>query len=111
MKRAEMLKEAAEKSIGSKEGLRSARKELEILIKEYEMKEEYYAEIMEEIEASAEVRKEGNGYILYPRKNNDRVLLDNFISDKNGGEGAVREFVEYILKKDGKWEQFLEKVK
>lgn len=39
---------------------------------------------MEEIEASAEVRKEGNGYILYPRTNNDRVLLDNFISDKNG---------------------------
>ena len=35
----------------------------------------------------------------------------DFISDKNGGEGAVREFVEYILKKDGKWEQFLEKVK
>ena len=50
MKRAEMLKTAAEKSIGSKEGLRSARKELEILIKEYEMKEEHYAEIMEEIE-------------------------------------------------------------
>ena len=50
MKRAEMLKEAAEKSIGSKEGLRSARKELEILIKEYELKEMYYTEIMDEIE-------------------------------------------------------------
>jgi len=50
MKRAEMLKEAAEKSIGSKEGLRSARKELEILIKEYEIKEIHYAEIMAEIE-------------------------------------------------------------
>ena len=37
--------------------------------------------------------------------------IADFISDKNGGEGAVREFVEYILKKDGKWEQFLEKVK
>ena len=47
MKRAELLKEAAEKSIGSKEGLRSARKELEILIKEYELKETHYAEIME----------------------------------------------------------------
>ena len=50
MKRAEMLKEAAEKSIGSKEGLRSARKELEILIKEYELKETHYTEIMDEIE-------------------------------------------------------------
>lgn len=50
MKRAEMLKEVAEKSIGSKEGLRSARKELEILIKEYELKEAHYTEIMAEIE-------------------------------------------------------------
>jgi len=50
MKRAEMLKKAAENSIGSKEGLRSARKELEILIKEYELKETHYEEIMNEIE-------------------------------------------------------------
>ena len=34
--------------------------------------------------------------------------LQIFISEKNGGSGAVREFVEHILKKDGKWQTFLE---
>ena len=37
--------------------------------------------------------------------------IADFVSNKKGGEGAVREFVEYILKKDGKWKQFLENVK
>ena len=63
MKRAEMLKEVAEKSIGSKEGLRSARKELEILIKEYELKEAHYTEIMAEIEI-----------IIKEVKNTDKLL-------------------------------------
>ena len=63
MKRAEMLKEAAEKSIGSKEGLRSARKEVEILIKEYELKELHYEEIMTEIEI-----------MIKEIKNTDKVL-------------------------------------
>ena len=46
-------------------------------------------------------------------KNAVKEVLDiaEFISKKNGGEGAVREFVEYILKKDNKWEQFLDNVK
>lgn len=35
----------------------------------------------------------------------------DFISEKNGGEGAVRQFIEYILKKENKWEQFLKNVK
>lgn len=34
----------------------------------------------------------------------------DFISTKNGGHGAVREFIEYILKKDGKWEDFLRNI-
>lgn len=35
----------------------------------------------------------------------------DFVSNKNGGDGAVREFIEFILKKEGRWEQFLENVK
>lgn len=35
----------------------------------------------------------------------------DFTSTKNGGEGAVREFIEFILKKDNKWTTFLENVK
>ena len=35
----------------------------------------------------------------------------DFVSKKNGGAGAVREFIEHILKKDGKWEIFLKNIK
>ena len=47
-----------------------------------------------------------------PKDAADEVIqIADFVSEKNGGSGAVREFVEYILKKDGKWETFLKKVK
>lgn len=42
---------------------------------------------------------------------NEIKEIVNFVSTKNGGDGAVREFVEYILKKDNKWENFLNNVK
>ena len=42
---------------------------------------------------------------------NEVIQIADFISEKNGGSGAVREFVEYILKKDRKWETFLKNVK
>ena len=42
---------------------------------------------------------------------NEVIQIADFVSEKNGGSGAVREFVEYILKKDGKWEIFLKNVK
>ena len=35
----------------------------------------------------------------------------DFVSSKNGGDGAVREFTEFILKKDGNWEKFLKNLK
>ena len=47
-----------------------------------------------------------------PKDAADEVIqIVDFVSGKNGGSGAVREFVEYILKKDGKWEIFLKNVK
>ena len=47
-----------------------------------------------------------------PRDAADEVIqIVDFVSGKNGGSGAVREFVEYILKKEGKWETFLKNVK
>ena len=47
-----------------------------------------------------------------PKDAADEVIqIVDFVSEKNGGSGAVREFVEYILKKDGKWEIFLKNVK
>ena len=47
-----------------------------------------------------------------PKDATDEVIqIADFVSEKNGGSGAVREFVEYILKKDGKWEIFFKKCK
>ena len=47
-----------------------------------------------------------------PKDAADEVIqIVDFVSGKNGGSGAVREFIEHILKKDGKWETFLKNVK
>lgn len=33
----------------------------------------------------------------------------NFVTERCGGEGAVREIIEYILKNNGKWQQLMER--
>ena len=42
---------------------------------------------------------------------NEVIQVADFVSKKNGGSGAVREFIEHILKKDRKWEIFLKNIK
>ena len=42
---------------------------------------------------------------------NEVKKIANFISTKNGGEGAVREFIETILKKDNLFQKFLANIK
>ncbi len=42
---------------------------------------------------------------------NETKIIADFISTKNGGEGAVREFIEAILKKDNLFQKFLTNVK
>ena len=45
-----------------------------------------------------------------PKDSVQEVLeITNFISSKNGGDGAVREFLEHIMKKNGMWKKILEK--
>ena len=34
--------------------------------------------------------------------------IADFVSSKNGGEGAVREFLEYILKKENSWSKIVQ---
>ena len=47
-----------------------------------------------------------------PKDAVDEVIqVADFVSKKNGGSGEVREFIEHILKKDGKWEIFLKNIK
>lgn len=42
---------------------------------------------------------------------NEVKIIADFISSKNGGEGAVREFIEAVLKKDNLFQKFLTNVK
>ena len=45
-----------------------------------------------------------------PKDSVQEVLeISNFISTKNGGDGTVREFLEYIMKNNGMWRKILEK--
>ena len=47
-----------------------------------------------------------------PKDAAEEVLkIADFVSTKNGGEGAVRDFVEFIMKKDGKLEKFFDNIK
>ena len=39
---------------------------------------------------------------------NEAKIIADFVSTKNGGEGAVREFIETILKKDKLFQKFPE---
>ena len=50
------------------------------------------------------------GFTACPKDSIQEVLeVSNFISSKNGGDGAVREFLEYIMKSNGMWKKILEK--
>ena len=49
------------------------------------------------------------GFSACPKDSVQEVLeITNFISSKNGGDGAVREFLEHIMKKNGMWKKILE---
>ena len=50
------------------------------------------------------------GFSACPKDSVQEVLeITNCISSKNGGDGAVREFLEHIMKKNGMWKKILEK--
>lgn len=50
------------------------------------------------------------GFSACPKDSVQEVLeITNFISSKNGGDGAVREFLEHIMKKNEMWKKILEK--
>ena len=42
-------------------------------------------------------------------KNSAAEVLErvDFISNKNGGDGAVREFIEFLMKENGTWENVI----
>ena len=121
--------------LGIEFGIITGRKSELVEIRSNELKIKYLYQgisektvILEEIMQKTELKKEEIAYmgddlndILImkqsgltgaPKDAADEVIqIVDFVSGKNGGSGAVREFVEYILKKDGKWETFLKNVK
>ena len=121
--------------LGIEFGIITGRKSELVEIRSNELKIKYLYQgisektvILEEIMQKTELKKEEIAYmgddlndILImkqsgltgaPKDAADEVIqIVDFVSEKNGGSGAVREFVEYILKKDGKWETFLKNVK
>ena len=122
-------------TLGIEFGIITGRKSELVEIRSNELKIKYLYQgisektvILKEIMQKTELKKEEIAYmgddlndILImkqsgltgaPKDAADEVIqIADFVSEKNGGSGAVREFVEYILKKDGKWETFLKNVK
>ena len=50
------------------------------------------------------------GLTACPKDSSAEVLeICDFISNKNGGDAAVREFLEFIMKKNGMWQEVLNK--
>ncbi|MGN0692209.1 MAG: KdsC family phosphatase [Oscillospiraceae bacterium] len=51
------------------------------------------------------------GFVGCPADSCAEVLeIADYVSKKNGGEGAVRDVIEHILRKDGLWEQAIYQV-
>ena len=49
---------------------------------------------------------EQSGFVCCPQNACEEVKnISHFISDHYGGDGAVRDCIEYILKKENKWEK------
>ena len=50
------------------------------------------------------------GLTACPKDSSAEVLeICDFISTKNGGDAAVREFLEFIMKQNGMWQEVLNK--
>lgn len=48
------------------------------------------------------------GFSACPKDSVDEIIeISNFISKKNGGNGAVREFLEFLLKKQNLWNNII----
>jgi 3-deoxy-D-manno-octulosonate 8-phosphate phosphatase (KDO 8-P phosphatase) len=75
----------------------------ESLLVKYDLKNEEVAFMGDDIVDSELLKRVGLPAV--PADADENVMeLAEFISAKNGGRGAVREFVELILKSSGKWD-------
>lgn len=77
--RAKALLEAANKSIGRKEGIESAREELQLILEEYELKEKHYEKIM--INLERQCSEIPNAKLLMEIKGIGLITVAGFISE------------------------------
>ena len=83
---------------------------LEELMESYNLKKEEIAYMGDDLNDLGIMKKVGLKGAPQDAVSEVKDIAD-FVSSKKGGEGAVREFVEFILKKEEKWSKFLENVK
>jgi 3-deoxy-D-manno-octulosonate 8-phosphate phosphatase, yrbI family len=83
---------------------------LEELMESYNLKKEEIAYMGDDLNDLGIMKKVGLKGAPQDAVSEVKGIAD-FVSSKKGGEGAVREFVEFILKKEEKWSKFLENVK
>lgn len=82
-------------------------KELYKILEKYNITPEETAYMGDDINDLGVMSKVG---ISAAPKNAVKEVLErvDFISEKIGGDGAVREFIEYLMKKNGTWEKVVE---
>ena len=83
---------------------------LEELMESHNLKKEEIADMGDDLNDLGIMKKVGLKGAPQDAVSEVKGIAD-FVSSKKGGEGAVREFVEFILKKEEKWSKFLENVK
>ena len=90
------------------QGSKNKKQDLKNLLKELNITFENVAYMGDDLNDLGVIKSVG--FSACPKDSVQEVLeITNFISSKNGGDGAVREFLEHIMKKNGMWKKILEK--
>ncbi|OQY10549.1 MAG: 3-deoxy-D-manno-octulosonate 8-phosphate phosphatase [Fusobacteriia bacterium 4572_132] len=88
------------------QGIKNKAKEIEKIKEKYSLKKENIAYIGDDINDLPGLRKAGLKGTPYDGVQEVKKIAD-FISTAKGGEGAVREFVEYILRVQKLWKKII----
>ncbi|BDU49616.1 KdsC family phosphatase [Haliovirga abyssi] len=100
-------KRAKELSINEiHQGIENKRDKLKEVLDKYNMNMKNVAYIGDDINDLPAMKDVGLVGVPYDGAQEVKKISD-FISSKKGGQGAVREFIEYILRNNGDWEKIL----
>ncbi len=80
----------------------------EAMLREANVRPEEVAMIGDDLPDLPLIRRAGFGVAVADAVNEVREGAD-FVTEKDGGRGAVRELIEYILKVQGRWEGIMER--